>query len=635
MADQNINYKITVDVESGTASLRDLQGRIVANQVPLSELKREFGDFAKTVNAADFNKFKSGLDNAAKSHQNLQTSINQTSKASGSATSAVLELGRVVQDAPYGIRGMANNITQLVSQVSFATIAAGSFTGALRAMWAALMGPLGIVLAISAVVAALDGLYGGQKKAKDSVKDTTDELTKQREELAKLTKEYEEHEKVRQKTFMTNTKEREMLKALKKETLDLTNSEERRTTALNKLNELYPKYFKNLKIDDIKGLFEAEKEVNRILENKAKLQDALNKLEVVSNDIQLERIRLDKLQSQGKKPSLDRFDALSKEQERLRELIGIYGALDLELKEDKKKNGGGGTQRDRVKALFDFPTPAEVLAYSKKLLAAVARGFGVDMKQNPLSIKPELDLTLSDDAKAKIAAYNKSVVDELMLSMKLDDFAEYSELTKQALTSISDFTNAQYERDLVTEQNKTTALNEELNQRLLNENLSKEERAKIQNEIAINDEALRKKQNEIKKKQFNTQKAFNIASALVDTGRAAAGVMADAKGGFFTRLAQAIPTIAFGLAQVATIASQKFQPDAASTPIRTSGGGGSGGGGMADRSFNFNLVGNNRENQLANAIQGQFNQPLKAYVVSRDMSNQQQLDANIVDSARF
>jgi hypothetical protein len=633
MADQNINYKITVDVESGTASLRDLQGRIVANQVPLSELKREFGDFAKTVNAADFNKFKSGLDNTAKSHQKLQTSINQTSKASGSATSAVLELGRVVQDAPYGIRGMANNITQLVSQVSFATIAAGSFTGALRAMWTALMGPLGIVLAISAVVAALDGLYGGQKKAKDSAEETTDALTLQREELAKLTKEYEEHEKVRQKSFMTNTKEREMLKALVKESLDLTNSEERRTIALNKLNELYPKYFKNLKIDDIKGIFDAEKEVNRVLENKFKLQDALNKLEIVSNDIQLERIRLDKLQSQGKRPSLDRFDALTKEQERLRELIGIYGALDLELKEDKEKKGGK-VKRDRVKALFDFPTPAEVLAYSKKLLAAVARGFGVDMKQNPLSIKPELDLTLSDDAKAKIAAYNKSVVDELMLSMKLDDFAEYSELTKQALTSISDFTNAQYERDLVTEQNKTTALNEELNQRLLNENLSKEERARIQNEIAINDEALRKKQNEIKKKQFNTQKAFNIASALVDTGRAAAGVMADAKGGFFTRLAQAIPTIAFGLAQVATIASQKFQPDAASTPIRTSGGGGSGGG-MADRSFNFNLVGNNRENQLANAIQGQFNQPLKAYVVSRDMSNQQQLDANIVNSARF
>jgi hypothetical protein len=62
MADQNINYKITVDVESGTASLRDLQGKIIANKIPLSELRQEFGNFAKTVNSADFNKFKKDLD---------------------------------------------------------------------------------------------------------------------------------------------------------------------------------------------------------------------------------------------------------------------------------------------------------------------------------------------------------------------------------------------------------------------------------------------------------------------------------------------------------------------------------------------------------------------------------------------
>jgi hypothetical protein len=49
MADQNINYKITVDVESGTASLRDLQGRIVANQVPLQELRKEFGSLEKQL----------------------------------------------------------------------------------------------------------------------------------------------------------------------------------------------------------------------------------------------------------------------------------------------------------------------------------------------------------------------------------------------------------------------------------------------------------------------------------------------------------------------------------------------------------------------------------------------------------
>jgi hypothetical protein len=124
--------------------------------------------------------------------------------------------------------------------------------------------------------------------------------------------------------------------------------------------------------------------------------------------------------------------------------------------------------------------------------------------------------------------------------------------------------------------------------------------------------------------------------AVADTYLAGVKVLADPSfiGRPWARGIAMAATIASGLASVAAIARQKFQPSAANTPVRTSGSGGSGGG-MADRSFNFNLVGNNTENQLANAIQGQFNQPLKAYVVSRDMSNQQQLDANIVDSARF
>ena len=43
---------------------------------------------------------------------NNKTGLNGVSKASGSATAAAMELGRVVSDAPYGIRGMANNVSQ-------------------------------------------------------------------------------------------------------------------------------------------------------------------------------------------------------------------------------------------------------------------------------------------------------------------------------------------------------------------------------------------------------------------------------------------------------------------------------------------------------------------------------------------
>jgi hypothetical protein len=58
--------------------------------------------------------------------------------------------------------------------------------------------------------------------------------------------------------------------------------------------------------------------------------------------------------------------------------------------------------------------------------------------------------------------------------------------------------------------------------------------------------------------------------------------------------------------------------------------GGSGGGG---RTFDFNLVGSTGENQLAQGIAGQLGNPVQAYVVSSQMTSQQQLDNAIQTSA--
>jgi hypothetical protein len=215
----------------------------------------------------------------------------------------------------------------------------------------------------------------------------------------------------------------------------------------------------------------------------------------------------------------------------------------------------------------------------------------------------------------------------------INKFQEFANRFNEISASVTSFMDGEFTRQMTIEQNKTNALNNELRERLNNENLSADERKSIQLKIARNDEALRKKQEQIEKKRFRMNKAASIAGALVNTAAAAAGVMKDAKGGFFARLSQAIPTIAFGLAQVATIARQKFQSSAGATvPAGALGGGGSGG---ADRSFNFNLAGASQENQLAQALQGQFDQPIQAYVVSRDITNQQQLDQDILTNASF
>ena len=247
----------------------------------------------------------------------------------------------------------------------------------------------------------------------------------------------------------------------------------------------------------------------------------------------------------------------------------------------------------------------------------------------------ELELLAKESAKGMGGAPRNTTTDaeiikerqRLLTQVKLEALMESSQ-------AIGNFLDGEFQRDITREQNKTNALNNELRERLNNENLSKSERKNIQLEIARNDEALRKKQEKIEKKRFKTQKAINISQALLSTYLAVAQVQANPLDlNPVTKGISMAATLAMGLANVATLARQKFQSSAgATTTAGALNGGGSGGN---DRSFNFNLAGASRENQLANTLQGRFNQPLQAYVVSRDITNQQQLDEEITSSASF
>lgn len=128
---------------------------------------------------------------------------------------------------------------------------------------------------------------------------------------------------------------------------------------------------------------------------------------------------------------------------------------------------------------------------------------------------------------------------------------------------------------------------------------------------------------------FNIQKGVNIASAVIDTYKAANLALASSPPPFSFIAAGA--AITAGLINVKKIASAKFDSGGA-----TGGGGGStpsgGGGGGAPQSVitpNFNIVGNNGTNQLKQLQQA----PVQAYVVSGEMSTQQSLDRNRLRNA--
>jgi len=94
-------------------------------------------------------------------------SFTRAGKGAVNATPALQEFSRVIQDAPFGIQGVANNVQQLTANFGNLSRSAGGTLPALRAMLGALSGPTGILLAVSTVTSLLvvfgDELFRSKK----------------------------------------------------------------------------------------------------------------------------------------------------------------------------------------------------------------------------------------------------------------------------------------------------------------------------------------------------------------------------------------------------------------------------------------------------------------------------------------
>lgn len=126
-------------------------------------------------------------------------------------------------------------------------------------------------------------------------------------------------------------------------------------------------------------------------------------------------------------------------------------------------------------------------------------------------------------------------------------------------------------------------------------------------------------------------KVLGVASATIDTYVGANKAIAQ---GGIGGIASAIAIIATGLTNVKTILSTKIPK---TNVGGSSVGGGAAGsppsGGAASQPPSFNIVGASDTNQLADAIGGQSQQPVQAFVVANDVTTAQSLQNNIVEGA--
>ena len=301
--------------------------------------------------------------------QNLSKQFNGVSGSSGQATASAIEFGRVVSDAPYGIRGMANNISQLSTQlisvgneslkasgkaITFRT-SLSAVTIGLKQMWKALAGPLGLLLAMQAIIAAFDYFGGGAKKAKKEVEDLTDSFTEAATEMYIL-------DKIMNTWNMSAETLTKIVKLANEEYEDLNLKIEengRLTTESQEALDLYTEsLLRNAKAKAIAEVIQEELTFQIREEGKA-LKDQLSTVETVGLGIIANITGAGYASAQGVKIAMNNLDD---KLESSRDVVAKYmamlteddGALALTLFGKDKKDKGAKTLRDFKKKLLDM-----------------------------------------------------------------------------------------------------------------------------------------------------------------------------------------------------------------------------------------------------------------------------------------
>lgn len=756
MAEQNIDIKIKVD-KQGNVELKSLEKgfdkiKITAKQA--SQAAKQLG--------VDISQIKSSgtINVAANDFNKLTKAMSGASAASGGATASVLELGRVVSDMPYGIRGIANNLQQLASNFAFMTKEAGSAGGALKSIGSALMGPLGILVAFQAVIAAIDYFSANMNKAKDvmaemsaqtittnvaklhllreALNDNNVALEDQVLALKKASTEFDELNGFIEggsinldafnsqiSTMIDRMKEVAFAKAVLKETEEVMQNfiktvvkgagptfGEQVAGLLNpfasgemlgaarftkdaadfekQYSKLYDLLLAKQKDGDgiiLEHLFGKESKSGRgkrnailkqqLLDMSKLILDSYKKQALMLEENELEQMKIKQRYEreeigrrrdmflERQKQRYDDFMKKAKTDEQRAQATKVWQdsqiQADSEYYEALSALGIKHTAEKHVKMLELERNFAEQLVNQRlarikadeSRLESLRAGTKAGMLNRPMSAVGAEDIeTQNQMARDRMAAEQANFEDDL--ERKIENLKRQGHSLLEAEQMVAGerhaFQMSQAEQEIELERNKIEA-KRSMNQEYIswfaglgsiikgiageNEGIAKaalilEKGSAIAN-VIVNTQSANAK---ITANMLAEQAAFNASAAatsLVAPPLSAAFKGMAVKAGVLGKTRILKNNIGAGIS-IAKIAATTLQSRGAGGG--GAGGGGDAGGGAPSREFDFNLVGSTGVNQLAQGVGAQFSQqPIQAYVVSSQMTSQQQLDHTIQTQA--
>lgn len=358
---------------------------------------------------------------------------NRSVKSTNQAAFALLNLGRVAQDAPFGFMAIQNNLNPLLESFQSLQRTSGSFGGALKLLGSSLLGPAGIGIGLSVVSSAFLIYQMHQQRAKKGTK----ELADANKELADSIKDING---VQDQGRKNASDELSKLQSLYGATQNLIIPQAERLKIANNILEKYPTYLEGLDAEGIlagEAATQYEKLSNAILakgyaqaaeENRQKLINqqlnaTVERTKEVNNlyDINKRRQAVSSgiAADLGQEGQIALLGVLGKAAEQSQKKIVEYnktiedGANEIKLLDSVVQ----GLIKDfGTDVIFD-PEKTKETKKQVKTIADIFRELNIDL----LKVEASVDGTFGNKAKEKVQAFAKAIDKLVEIGIKPTD----------------------------------------------------------------------------------------------------------------------------------------------------------------------------------------------------------------------
>lgn len=611
------------------------------------------------------NNTKASLQQLNSTVKDLNTGMKDTSMATGSASATVLELGRAVSDSNYGIRGMANNLSQLASNFVYTTKQAGTFWGGITDIKNAMLGPLGLILLFQTGIALLERWAMTSEKAADVTEDLNDAFVSSGTDL---------------KVFLDQLSKSNLTQEeLSKTVEDLNLKYKDLNVSLDENGELTDESREAIdrKINSLERLARANALLNIIEEKNT---------EVLKEEIAINEEREKLVEKYGETFVLGIERMIKADEEALKSHKGAVESFFGELDEFTE----GSNEQLAATALLRIKDRTDAVNEMKDAISEIMDTFGEEGL--PMFGQPTGAGAGGDDGEGDVSGVGRGFnfftgltgrdIMEMYDEFKQIDF----DLRRRRIDSASKF-NEQFR-----------IMSSEANNNLLRDEIEHQERmlqtldagdirrheaeselammrmdlldAELEHELLIIEEKMRVQMEyvsfvggigDILSGLGAKSKELATLGLILEKGAAIASVVVSASQSISNRIAAhnqipafihmpvgaSIPNPVKGLDAIDMAKDIKMTKTSSAISIASilataikggrktvpSAGGRARGGEGGGRTFDFNLVGTTGTNQLAEAVGAQFQEPIQAYVVSSQITSQQELDLQIETGA--